>query len=155
MFAPIVDSLLNTLVFVSFNPECHPFHSDPHLMHPTFSSSLALPNMFFFNLYIFWMVQRPLGCFAPIVKSKFNFTNGGYGTLQKMPFPWIYKTNLQQPLTFFFIFTAIEVFYFYQISCLHVMFVSQLWWNVFVDQYLRVTKYKKKTFKCWTLTGKV
>ena len=101
MFAPIVGSLLNTLVFVSFNPECHPFHSDPHLMHPTFSSPLALPSMFFFNLYIFWTLQQPLGCSAPIVKSKYNFTNGGYSTPKKMPFPWIYKTNLQQPLSFF------------------------------------------------------
>ena len=63
--------------------------------------TISTPEHVFFNLYIFWMVQRPLGCFAPIVKSKFNFTNGGYGTLQKMPFPWIYKTNLQQPLRFF------------------------------------------------------
>ena len=125
MFAPIVGSLLNTLVFVSFNPECHPFHSDPHLMHPTFSSPLALPNMFFFNLYIFWTLQQPLGCSAPIVKSKYNFTNGGYSTPKKMPFPWIYKTNLQQPLTFFLFLQPLRFFIF--TKCL--AFTLCLWAN--------------------------
>ena len=72
--------------------------------------TISTPGHVFLNLYIFWTVQQPLGFSAPIVKSEYNLTNGGYGTPQKMPFPWIYKTNLQQSLRFFYIYTAIEVF---------------------------------------------
>ena len=84
--------------------------------------TISTPAHVFLNLYIIWTVQQPLGFSAPIVKSEYNFTNGGYGTPQKMPFPWIYKTNLQQSLRFFLhLHSHWGFFYIYPISCLHAI----------------------------------
>ena len=82
----------------------------------------STPGHVFLNLYIFWTAQQPLGFSAPIVKSEYNFTNGGYGTPPKKAV----SVNLQNKFA-----TVIEVFlhlhshwgffYIYPISCLHAI----------------------------------
>ena len=66
--------------------------------------NISTPGHVFLNLYIIWTVQQPLGFSAPIVKSEYNFTNGGYGTPPKNAV----SVNLQNKFA-----TVIEVFYIY------------------------------------------